>query len=130
MTPGTTNSTPATSPPAVLHEPTNIDGKLLRLWTRQKVAIVQRVQEPAFRDPAPFLDDDPVHDGDLSGRPAETEQRHAQPDLEGLSETHAVRRHGLARQYLDRRFCGRAHDRPLAGVGQLCVSSTASRAQR
>ena len=114
----------------LVHEPADIDGELLRLRPRQKMAVVQRVQKARFGNPAPFLDDDAMHDRDLAGRPAEAEQGDAQPDLERFAEADAMRRHGLIRGDRRRWPGGRAHARPPAGVGQLCVSPTASRAQR
>ena len=94
-----------------MHEPADIDGELLRLRSWQKMAVVQRVQEARFGNPSPLLDDDAVHDRDLSGRPAEAEQGDAQPDLERLAETDAVRRHDLI---------GRDRRRWFGGRGDAC----------
>ena len=52
----------------LVQEPPDVDRELLRLGTGQQHAVVQRVQEPAVRDPAPALDDLVVHDRDLPGR--------------------------------------------------------------
>ena len=95
------------------------------------MTVVQRVQEAGFGDPSPFLDDDAMHDGDLSGRAAEAEQGDAQPDLERLAKADAMRRHRPVRRdagtglVLAALMRARRH-----GVGQLWVSPTASRAQR
>jgi hypothetical protein len=44
------------------------------------------MQETPFRNPAPALDQFLVHDGNLSGRPAETDQTQFQPESESLPE--------------------------------------------
>ena len=82
----------------LVHQPADIDGELLRLGPRQKMAVVQRMQKARFGNPAPFFDDDAMHDRDLSGRAAEAEQGDAQPDLERFAEADAMRRHGLVRR--------------------------------
>jgi hypothetical protein len=54
---GSTNSAPAAMPaPGAVHQPADVGGELLRLWSGQQHAVVERVQEAAFADPAPFLD--------------------------------------------------------------------------
>ena len=114
----------------LVHEPANIDGELLRFRSRQEVAIIQRVEEASFGNPALFFDEDTMHDGDLSGWSSETQQRNTQPDLEGFGEADAMRRRDLVRSHR-RSFCGHTHVRPpVAGIGQLWLSPTASRAQR
>ncbi len=64
-------------------------------------AIAQGVQEPRFADPAPFLDDDPVHHRDLPGRAAEAERRDAQPDPERRAEADAVQGRRAASGHAD-----------------------------
>jgi hypothetical protein len=54
-----------------VHQPANIDRKLLRLRSRQQRAIGQGVQEPRLADPVFFVHQDAVHGGDLAGRAAE-----------------------------------------------------------
>ncbi len=51
-------------------QPTDVDGKLMRLGPRQQHAIVERMQEPPLADPAFFFHQDSVHDRDLSRRTA------------------------------------------------------------
>ena len=60
-----------------MHEPADINGELLRLGTGQKHAVIEGVQKPALPDPAFLVDDDPVHDCDLSRGAAEAQGRHA-----------------------------------------------------
>ena len=74
-----------------VHQPADIGRELLRLGPRQQHAVVERVQEPALRNPALLLDQDAVHDRDLAGRTAEAQARDAQPDPERLAQRHAVR---------------------------------------
>ena len=91
MTPGTTNRTPATMPPTrPVQQPADIDRELLRLRPGQQHAVVQRMQEPALRDPVLLLDEDAVHDRDLAGRAAEAEQGDPQPDAQRFAEADAV----------------------------------------
>ena len=73
-----------------MQQPPDIGRKLLRFGPRQQHAVVQRVQEPAFRNPALLLDEDPVHDGDLPGRSAKAEDRDAEPDDKCFAEGNAV----------------------------------------
>ena len=101
-----------------MHEPAHIGGQLLGLWTWQQHAIIESVQEPALRNPALLLDQDPVHHGDLPGRPPETERRHPQPDPEGLRKER--RRgpgawHRPARAGAVSRSCGRLSRGPIMG---------------
>ena len=44
------------------------------------------MQEPALGNPAPFLNDDAVHDGDLPSRTAKAQQRHLDPDAQSFRE--------------------------------------------
>jgi len=41
-----------------MHQPADIGGKLLRLGSRQQHAVIERVQEPVFGDPALLVDQD------------------------------------------------------------------------
>ena len=74
-----------------VHQPADIGGELLRLGPGQQHAVVQRVQEPRLRHPAPFLDEHAMHDRDLPRRTAETQQRDPGPDAQRLVEADAVR---------------------------------------
>ena len=69
-----------------VQQPAEIDGELLRLRSRQQHAVVERVQEARLVDPALLVDDDPVHQRDLAGGPAEAEQADLQPRPERLAE--------------------------------------------
>ena len=73
-----------------MHQPADIGRKLLRLGARQQHAIVEGMQEPLFRDPALLLDQNAVHDRDLSGGTAEAEACDAQPDFQRVPERDAV----------------------------------------
>ena len=54
-----------------MQQPADVDGELLSLGSRQQHAIVERVKETRFADPALLLDEDAVHHCDLSRRTAE-----------------------------------------------------------
>jgi hypothetical protein len=73
-----------------MHQPADIGRELLRLGARQQHAVVERVQEPFFRDPALLLDQDAVHDRDLAGGTAEAQAGDAKPGVEGLAQRYAV----------------------------------------
>ena len=56
--PGSTNKRAGDQPAAgPVHQPADIDGKLLRLGTRQQGAVVQRLQESVLADPLLLLDE-------------------------------------------------------------------------
>ena len=59
--------------PDAVHQPADIDRQLLRLWSRQQHAIVQRVQKSPLADPFLLIDQNAMHHRDLPGRPAETQ---------------------------------------------------------
>ena len=71
--------------PDSVQQPADIGRKLLRLRSRHEHAVVERMQEAGLVDPVPFLDDHAVHQHDLTGGPAETEQADLQPDFEGVA---------------------------------------------
>ena len=48
------------------------------------------MQETAFGDPASFLYDDAVHDGDLPGGAAEAQQRNLDPNAQRFAKAHAM----------------------------------------
>ena len=73
-----------------MHQPADIGRKLLRLWARQQHAIVERMQEALLRHPALLLDQDAMHDRDLTGGAAEAEPRDLQPGQERLAQRDAV----------------------------------------
>ena len=73
-----------------MHQPADIGRKLLRLGARQQHAIVERMQEPPLRHPALLLDQDAMHDRDLTGGAAEAEPRDLQPGQERLAQRDAV----------------------------------------
>jgi hypothetical protein len=58
----------------------------MRFRSREQHAVVERVQKPRFADPPLFLDEDAMHDSDLSGRTAKAEHCDARPGPERLFE--------------------------------------------
>ncbi len=76
--------------PGLVHQPADIGRELLRLGARQQRAVVQRLQEALLADPFLLLDDDAMHDGDLSGRAAEGQCRDARPDAHRFAEGNAM----------------------------------------
>ncbi|MCY1235043.1 hypothetical protein D9M72_476470 [compost metagenome] len=63
-----------------VHEPADVGGQLLRLGAGQQHAEVQRMQEALLADPAPPLDQLRMHDRDLPGGPAETDEAELEPE--------------------------------------------------
>ena len=89
MKPGRTNSSASDQAAArSVEQPADVGRELLRFRTGQQHAIAQCVQETLFADPAFFIDQDAVHDGDLPGRAAKRQQADAQPGARGLGERH------------------------------------------
>ena len=82
-----------------MHQPADIDRKLMRLGPRQQHAVVERVQESRLADPALLLDEDAMHHRDLPGGPAEAQRGDSSPRSRWLRE---VRRHGLPGRIADR----------------------------
>ena len=78
-----------------VHQPADVGSQLLRLGPRQQHAIVKRMQEPLFRDPALLLDQDAMHHRDLAGGAAEAQRRDPHPRPERLAQAHAMRGLGL-----------------------------------
>jgi hypothetical protein len=60
-----------------MEQPADVGGELLRFGAGQQHAIAQCVQKALFADPALFIDQDAVHDGDLSGGAAKRQQADA-----------------------------------------------------
>ena len=115
-----------------VQQPAEIDRQLLRLGAGQQHAVVERIEEPVFADPALLVDDDAMHHRDLAGRTAEAQRGDAQPDPDRIGKGDAViagsRRGGAGGSGGFRTF---GH-RPAPGRrgGQSWPSSAASRHQR
>jgi hypothetical protein len=75
-----------------VEQPADVDGELLCLGAGQQHAVVQGVQESLLADPALLVDEHPLHDGDLSGRPAEGLQRDGKPRPHRFAERHEIAR--------------------------------------
>ena len=89
--PGQDEQRPCREPAAdAIEEPPRVDRELLRLRAGQQGAVAQRVQEPPFTDPPLLVDEDAVHDRDLSRRTPERLQRDQEPGAQRLSERHQV----------------------------------------
>ena len=67
-----------------MHEPADVSGKLLRLGAWQQHAVVQRMEKPLLGNPSLLLDEDTMHDGDLSGRSAKAQERNSYPGVRRL----------------------------------------------
>ena len=79
------NRIPAASPPSgSVQQPTGIGRKLLRFRTRKQHGVIQCMQKPGFADPAFFVDENPVHQRNLTGRAAKAEQADFQPDAKRI----------------------------------------------
>ena len=62
--------------------PADIGGELHRLGTGKKHAKVQRMQEALFRDPPPLIDEQPMHQRDLTRGSAEGQDADPAPHRE------------------------------------------------
>ena len=72
--------------PYAVHHPADIGRELRRFRTGQHHAVVERVQEAVFGDPAPAFHQFRMHDRDLAGRPAEADEAELEPEAECLGE--------------------------------------------
>ncbi len=69
-----------------VHGPTDIGREQLRIGSRKRQAIVQGIEKPVSGDPAPFLDEDAVHGGELHGGTSEAQQGNARPNAQRLAQ--------------------------------------------
>jgi hypothetical protein len=69
-----------------MHQPGDIDGELDRFRARQQHAVVERMQEAVFGDPAAFFDQFLMHHRDLSGGTAEADEAELEPVGEGIAK--------------------------------------------
>ena len=67
--------------------PADIGGKLHGLRSRQHHAKIESVQKALLSDPAPFVDEDTMHERDLSGRTPERQDPDLGPDGERFLES-------------------------------------------
>ena len=108
-----------------MHQPADIDRQLMRFGAGQQHAVAQRMQKPALADPFLLVDDDAVHDRDLSGRAAEAERGDAQPDPERFAERDAVAMLGGPSAGGERGVRHRP-DLPCAGDARILLSPEAA----
>jgi hypothetical protein len=78
-----------------MHQPTYINGELLRFGAGKQHAVVERMHEAAFRHPSFFFDQNAVHHRNLSGGSAEAQRRDTQPDAKRFSGRNAMRGQSL-----------------------------------
>ena len=120
------------APGRAMHEPTDVGCELLRFGTWQQHAVVERMQKSLLGNPALFLHEDAVHHGNLACRATKTQRRNKSPCPERLVPRHPMR--GSVGRSLSDAERGLVIHVALHAlgllVGQLCVSSCASRAQR
>src|SRR5690349_19720229 len=69
-----------------VEEPSDVDGQLLSLWSREQGAEGQGVEEPLLTDPSFLVDESVLHHGDLPGGAAEGLQRDGEPGTRRLTE--------------------------------------------
>ena len=97
--PGSTNKRPGNEAAMrAMQQPADVHRELLRFRSRQQHAVVQRMQEPIFADPALLVDQNAVHHRDLPGRPAEAEGGDLRPDADRLAKRnpmHVRHRHAV-----------------------------------
>ena len=77
--------------PGPVHHPADVSRKLGCLRPRQHHAVVERVQEPPFRNPAPAFHQVLMHDGDLAGGAPEADEAELEPVPEGFPEGNRLR---------------------------------------
>ncbi len=75
-----------------MQEPPNVDRELLRLRAGQQHAKIQRMKKTRLTDPAAFLDQLALHDGDLAGRTAEADKSQLQPEPKRFRKTRMTER--------------------------------------
>jgi hypothetical protein len=75
--------------------PPDIDGELLRLWSRQDHAMTQCVEEAGIADPALLLNQVVVHDGDVGRRAAEADPSQLEPEPQRLLERRLLHHTGM-----------------------------------
>jgi hypothetical protein len=62
-----------------MHDPADVSGKLLRLGAGQLLAVVQCMEKTMLGNPSLLLDENAMHDGDLTGRSAKAQERNSYP---------------------------------------------------
>jgi len=78
-----------------VQEPADVNCELRRFRAGQEHAEVERVKKTGLPDPALFFHQLRLHDGDLPGRPAETDEPELEPETKGFPKTGV--RHRLGR---------------------------------
>lgn len=63
-----------------MHQPADVGSQLLRFRSGQQHAEIERVQETPLGNPAPPLHQFLVHQRNLSGRAAKTDETELQPE--------------------------------------------------
>ena len=84
-----------------MHEPANVSGKLLRLGAGQQHAVVQCMEKSLLGNPSLLLDEDAMHDGDLSRRSTKAQERNSNPGARRLFQCRI--RHALG--WVVPRYC-------------------------
>ncbi|MNF66516.1 hypothetical protein D3C84_483100 [compost metagenome] len=72
--------------PGPVHQPADVGRQLLSLGPGQQHAVVEGVQKASLGDPAPAFDQFLMHDRNLPGRPAETDETKLEPEQEGFAQ--------------------------------------------
>src|SRR4030095_6475537 len=68
--------------PRFVKQPSDICGELLGLGPRKQHAVIERVEKALLAAPPLFLDQLGLHNRDLAGRPAKTDESEFQPEAE------------------------------------------------
>ena len=79
------------SAPGAMQNPADVDRQLLRFGAGQQHAEIQGVKKLRFRNPFPALDQFLVHDRDLTGGTAETDEAQLQPEAQRFVESRGRR---------------------------------------
>src|SRR5262245_23382678 len=70
--------------------PADVSREQLRLGSGQRQAVVQGIEKSVSGDPAPFLDEDAVHGGELHGGASEAQQGNARPNAQRLAQARPI----------------------------------------
>ncbi len=72
--------------PGAVQQSAGVDGQLLGFRSGKEHTVIERMQETPVADPPPFLHQFRVHQPDLPGGTAKTEQADLHPDFQALSK--------------------------------------------
>ena len=117
-----------------MQEPADVSRELLRLGPGKKHAIVEGVKKARLTDPLFLVDQLGLHDRDLAGRSAETNQSELNPETKCLRETRmgdlfaVIGLHSRASSYAELKLVQGAKQATWRDM--LCISWARAEARR